>query len=174
MPQNQLLHCSCNIVTDADLLFTKSPRSEFQDILGKVFILLSFFRFILLLYGPGMNCLAGFTLYEFGTTIPRCCHFMTVSSLIPLQWFDCSDCFAFAVLIPTSFLNIMTSFHLSMLNTVMILLEPHAIRSCPLQLVGWTLDGYFQHWRFLVALIDEKEADYYHLLLVSYAGYHLY
>ena len=43
-----------------------------------------------------------------------------------------------------------------------------------MSLVGWTLDGYFQHQRLLVALIDEKEAAYCHLLLMSYACYPLY
>ena len=85
VPQNDLLHPMCNIGTDSNLLFNKSTRSKLQECLGKVFFLLSFFISIQLLYLSGMNGLAGFTLSGFGTSMPRSCHFTTLSSLIHLQ-----------------------------------------------------------------------------------------
>ena len=42
--RNQLLHCSCNIGTDAHLLFTKGPSSEFQEFFGKVLYPLDFLQ----------------------------------------------------------------------------------------------------------------------------------
>ena len=44
-PHNELLRCSCYIGTDAHLLFTKAPISEFQDCLGKLLYPLDFFQF---------------------------------------------------------------------------------------------------------------------------------
>ena len=65
----------------------------------KYFIFLSFFSYIWLFYLSGINDLAGFTLSEFVTERPHCCLFMTVSYLIPLQWFDRSAHDTFSVLI---------------------------------------------------------------------------
>ena len=114
------------------------------------------------------------TLSEFGAARPRFSRFVTVSSLISLQWLDFYVYVIFAVLIFTSFFNKTTSHPLPMSHNVGILLELHDIRSCPLSLVGWTLDRDFLQKRLLVALIDKKEAAYFHLLLISYDCYHLY
>ena len=44
MSHNELLHPSCNIDTDAHLLFTKALRSELQECLGKVLFTLEFLQ----------------------------------------------------------------------------------------------------------------------------------
>ena len=90
-----------------------------------------------------MNGLAGFTLSEFGTARPHCSSFITVSYLISLQLFDWSTRVTFSVFVFPSFFTLTTSSPLSVLSTVGLLLELHAIRSFPLSLVGLTLDGYF-------------------------------
>ena len=45
VPHNQLLHCNCNIGTDAHLFFTKYLRSEFQEWFGKLLYPLEFLQF---------------------------------------------------------------------------------------------------------------------------------
>ena len=86
------------------------------------FILLIFFSSIWLIYLSGMNSLSGFKLSEFVTARPRCCHFITLSSLIPLQYFYCSSCVTFSILVFPSFLNLMTYLYLYMLRPVGIFL----------------------------------------------------
>ena len=116
---------------------SRNPRAlSSRSALVKYFILLSFFSFIRLLYLSVMHGLAGFKLSEFVILRPRCCRFMTVSYLIPLQLFDCSARVTFAVLVFTSFFDIMPSFPLYMLLIVGILLELYAIRIFPLSLIS--------------------------------------
>ena len=45
MPNNEIIHCSCNIGTATRLLFTKSLSSEFQECIGKLLFPLKFLQF---------------------------------------------------------------------------------------------------------------------------------
>ena len=121
------------LITSSSL---KHQSLSYSSTSVKYFIIFIFLSFIQLLYLYGINGLGGFTLSVFGTSRHRCCRFIISSSPIPIQLFDCSQYVTFAILFFTYYFNLMTSFPISMLHTVGILLELHAIRSCPLSLVG--------------------------------------
>ena len=68
----------------------------------------------------------------------------------------------------------MNFFPISMLRYAGVLLELYSIRRFLFPLAGWTLDGYFQHQVFLVALVKDKENASCHQLLMSSVCYSLY
>ena len=143
MPHNQILRCSCNIGTDAHLLFNKVPKSEFQECFGKVLYTLYFIQvhmIVMNIWNEWFGWIHSILIWNNKTSFLSFhdCIFPHPSPMIWLLYLCHLFCLDF-----TLFFNLMNYFILSMLLNVGILLELNSIRSCRLSLVVWNLDGYF-------------------------------
>ena len=134
------LHYSCNIGTADHLLFTKYLSSEFQECFGKVLYPLEFLQFhsiVIRIWNEWLGWLHTIWIFNINTSLLLFHDFIFPhTSLIIWLLFSCHLCCPYFSL----FFSIITSFPISMLFPVIILLELHDISSWPLSLVGWTLD----------------------------------
>ena len=140
MPHNELLQPSCNIGTDAHLLFTKSPSSKLQELLGKIFFPLEFLQFhpiVILVYNEWFGWIHNIWVWNENTSVLSFCGFIFPHPS-PIIWILRSYHLDSALFLQYN--DLLPPLHVFYVG---ILVELHDIRRYPLSLFGWTLDRIF-------------------------------